>query len=356
MERWNIGLMGFQTCGSAILHYSIIPAEISRMLKNCTLVCLVILAMLPATGFCQSKVKFPYSISSKSVGYGPMLASAKLGFMEREELEPQLVYVRGADKSLAALVSGSVYVSASGSDAHIAAVERGVELLMIGGTINGLSQVIMAQKNFKSLNDLRGATIGATSVTSGLGVALRRYMKAKGMEFGRDYQILATGSAGPTLAALTSGQVQAAALGVPLNFVAADQGYNPVGRIVDVIPSYQFGAFSVARSVAEKNRALIVRFMRAMVSVHRWFYANKDGAVAFLAKELDLTQDYARRGWEYYVENKIWPNDASVNIEGMNVATQIYWEASQSKGPAPSAAKYVDHSFLRDAVKDLSTR
>jgi NitT/TauT family transport system substrate-binding protein len=313
---------------------------------------LVLIAPWPS--FAQSKIKFPYSITSKSLGYGPMLASAKLGFMEREDLEPQLVYVRGADKSLAAVVGGSVYVSASGSDAHIAAVERGIDVVMIGGTINGLSQVLMTTKNIQTLNDLRGKIIGATSATSGLGFALRRYFKAKGFEFGRDYQILATGSAGPTLAALAAGQVQAAALGVPLNFVAADKGYHPVGRIIDVIPSYQFGAFTVSRPVAEKNRPLMVRFMRAMIAVHRWFYANKEAAVAFMAKELDLTPDYARRGWEYYVENRIWPVDASVNIEGMNVATQIYWEASQSKGTPPSGSKYVDLSFQKQALTELA--
>lgn len=306
--------------------------------------------------FAQNKVKFPYSITSRSLGYGPMLASAKLGFMDRENLDPQLIYVRGADKSLAAVISGSVYVSASGSDAHIAAVERGIDVTMIGGTINGLSQVIMTSKNIATLNDLRGKIIGATSATSGLGFALRRYFKAKGFEYGRDYQILATGSAGPTLAALAAGQVHAAALGVPLNFVAADQGFHGVGRLIDVIPSYQFGAFTVSRAVAEKNRPLFVRFMRAMINVHRWFYANPEAAVAFVAKELDLPADQARRGWGYYVEHKIWPNDASVNIEGVNVATQIYWEAAQAKGPVPNASKYVDQSFLRDAKGELGLR
>jgi ABC-type nitrate/sulfonate/bicarbonate transport system substrate-binding protein len=306
--------------------------------------------------YAQGKIKFPFSISSKSLGYGPMFASVKLGFLDREGLEGQLVVVRGADKSLSALVGGSVYVSASGTDAHIAAVERGVDLLMIGGTINGLSQVIMATKNYKTLSDLRGATIGATSVTSGLGVALRRFFKTKGLEFGRDYQILATGSAGPTLAALTSGQVNAAALGVPLNFVAADQGFNAIGRIVEVIPSYQFAAFSVSRVLAEKNRPLLVRFMKAMILAHRWFYENRDAAVDYLAKELDLKPEYARKGWEYYIENKIWPIDASVNMEGLNVAMQIYWEASQSKGPMPNPAKYVDQSFIKEAMKELGSR
>ena len=311
---------------------------------------------IAAPCFAQSKIKFPYSITSKSLGYGPMLASAKLGFMEREDLDPQLVYVRGADRSLAAVLGGSVFVSASGSDAHIAAVERGIDVTMIGGTINGLSQVLMTSKSIATLNDLRGKIIGATSATSGLGFALRRYFKAKGFEFGRDYQILATGSAGPTLAALAAGQVHAAALGVPLNFVAAEQGFHAVGKIIDVIPSYQFGAFTVSRPLAEKNRPVMVRFMRAMINVHRWFYANKEAASAFVAKELDLPLDQARRGWEYYVENKIWPVDASVNIEGMSVATQIYWEASQSKGAVPGPQKYIDLSYLRDAKAELGIR
>jgi hypothetical protein len=45
-----------------------------------------------------------------------------------------------------------------------------------------------------------------------------------------------------------------------------------------------------------------------------------------------------------------------VNMEGLNVAMQIYWEASQSKGPMPNPAKYVDQSFIKEAMKELGSR
>jgi len=84
-----------------------------------------LLALLfPAAGAAQFKLKFPYSITSKSLGYGPMLASAKLGFMEREDLSRSWSTCAARISRFAAVLSGSVYVSASGSDAHIAAVER----------------------------------------------------------------------------------------------------------------------------------------------------------------------------------------------------------------------------------------
>ena len=75
-----------------------------------------------------------------------------------------------------------------------------------------------------------------------------------------------------------------------------------------------------------------------------------------MAKEIDVKPEYARRGWEYYIEHKIWPNDASVNMDGLATSLQIYWESSQSKGPMPSAAKYVDQSFIKEATKELNAR
>lgn len=43
-------------------------------------------------------------------------------------------------------------------------------------------------------------------------------------------------------------------------------------------------------------------------------------------------------------------------MDGVNVATQIYWEASQSKGPVPNPQKYVDQSFQKEALKELAAR
>ena len=81
----------------------------------------------------QEKTKFPLAISSKTLGYGILWAAQKQGFFDRQGLEVQLVVMRGADKAVQALVGGSVYVSASGADASIAAVEHGMDLVIVPG-------------------------------------------------------------------------------------------------------------------------------------------------------------------------------------------------------------------------------
>ena len=52
----------------------------------------------------------------------------------------------------------------------------------------------------------------------------------------------------------------------------------------------------------------------------------------------------------------MWNPDGDINVDGLQVVTQIYWEQTQSKGSVPSAAKYIDQSYLREALKDLARR
>jgi hypothetical protein len=93
-----------------------------------------------------------------------------------------------------------------------------------------------------------------------------------------------------------------------------------------------------------------------MVLAMRWVYENKEPAIDFLAKEMKLKPEHARKGWEYYTANRIWYPDADINTEGVKTLIQIFGEQGQFKGTSPSPARYVDQSYLRDALKELSSR
>src|SRR5499433_2547516 len=223
-----------------------------------------------------------------------------MGFFDRHGLDVDLVVIRASDVGIQALAGGSLDIAGSAADAPIAAVEKGLDLVMIGGIINGLTQSIMAAKKFKRYEDLRGATFGAISLTSGVTFALRQVMKVKGLEYPKDYKLLVIGGSPQTYAALTAGQIDAAALSLPLNYAAEELGFNEVGRFVDVMPNYQLAAFSLKRSWGESHRPIVVRYMRAMAQTMRWSHQNRDAAVDRLAKEMKLKRDHARRGWEFY--------------------------------------------------------
>lgn len=320
-------------------------------------VAIFLLVLLHASlALAQERVKLRISSATKTLGYGPLWVASKMGFFDRQGLDVELVVIRASDVGIQALAGGSLEIAGSASDAPIAAIEKGLDLVIIGGIINGLSQSIMAAKKFKTYEDLRGATFGAISLTSGVTFALRQVLKGKGLEYPRDYKLLVIGGTPQTYAALVAGQIDAAALSLPVNYAAEEQGFNEIGRFVDVIPNYQLAALSAKRAWAEKNRPVLVRVMKAMAQTMRWMHQNKEAAADFLAKEMRLKAEHARRGWEFYTTTRTWHPDGDINLDGLQIVTQIYWDQSQSKGPVPKAAKYVDQSYLREALKELGAR
>jgi NitT/TauT family transport system substrate-binding protein len=304
----------------------------------------------------QEKLRFPLSASSKTLGYSPLWVAQKQGFLERQGFDAQLVLVNGADKSTMALVGGSVYVASGSIDATIGAIEQGADLVTTGGVINGLTHMLMGAKKFKSYEDLRGANIGSSGITSGTAFVLRRMMASKGMQYPKDYNLVNVGPSAQSYLALTANRVDAALIAVPLSSDAAELGFNIIGRAADIIPNYQLTEISTRRSWAEKNRPAMVRFMKAMVLAMRWLYDNKEAANDFLAKEMRLKPEHARKGWEYYTEHKIWNPNAEATVEGVRTVIQIMGERGLLKPPLPSPAKYLDHSYLDEALKELGKR
>jgi len=312
---------------------------------------ILLLIFLAPDTCAQERVKLRISSAAKTLGYGPLWIASRMGFFDRQGLDVDLVVIRASDVGIQALAGGSLEIAGSSADAPIAAVEKGLDLVMVGGIINGLTQSIMAAKKFKTYNDLRGATFGAISLTSGVTFALRQVLKLKGLEYPRDYKLLVIGGTPQTYAALVAGSIDAAALSLPVNYAAEEQGFNEIGRFVDIMPNYQLAALSVQRSWGEKHRPVLVRVMRAMAQTMRWIHQNKEPAANYLAKEMNLKPDHARRGWEFYTTTRMWHPDGDLNLEGLQNVTQIFWEQSQAKGAVPNAVKYVDQSYLRAALK-----
>lgn len=319
-----------------------------------TMVAFLVILLWLTQGNAQEKSKIFVGASSKTLGYSPLWVATKKGFFDQQGLDVQLVLLRGVPMTLQALAAGSLHFGSGGPEPYIEASERGLDFVVTGGIINGMAQFLIAGRNYKTYEDLRGATFGTSSLSGGIITALKEALKLKGLEYPRDYKLLViAGGSSANLAALQSGQIAATTVAVPLNYAAEEAGLNIIGRLSEGIPYFQTNALVTRRLWAEKNRQLAIRFMKAMLLTFRWMYQNPDAAVDFLSKEMQLKPMHARKGWEFYTQNRFWPPDGDVTMEGLKNNIRIYAEQSGAKGPLPNPAKYVDQSYLRDALKEI---
>ena len=317
---------------------------------------LIFAVLVGSPCFAQEKVRFPIGESSKTLSYGPLWIASKMGFFEREGLDVPIITNRGSPLTIQALTADSIYVANATVDTLIGAYEKGADLTMIGGLINGLGLSMIGGKPYKTYADLRGTTIGTQTLTSGTGFALRLVLKAHGLEYPRDYKLLNIGGASDRYQALTSGQISSAPVGVPLDLVAKQQGFNIIGYFADDQPNFQFNVYIVKRSWAEKNRTLVVRFMKTMVATMRWMMDNRETACAYLSKEMTISIEHCRYAADYNWKNRIWDRNADLNVEGVRTVIKITAEQGILKEPLPQPSRYIDSSYLKQALAELAKK
>jgi NitT/TauT family transport system substrate-binding protein len=318
---------------------------------------LLLLIMPGGSSLAQERPRLFLGASSKTLGYSPLWVGVKRGFFEQQGLNVELILLRGVPMTLQALAAGSLQVGSGGPEPYIEATERGLDFAIAGGISNGMAQVLIAGKSHKTIEDLRGGTIGAASLTSATVTALKETLKQKGLEYPRDYKLLiVAGGSAANLQAMHSGQITATTVAVPLNYAAEEAGFNTLGRLIDAVPNFQAASLAIRRSWAAKNRPVMVRFMKAMVRSHRWLHENRDAAVEFIAKEMQLKPAHALKGWEYYTQNRLWPVDGEPNIEGMKHNLRVYAEQTGAKGAPADVRKYVELSYLSEALIELGKR
>jgi ABC-type nitrate/sulfonate/bicarbonate transport system substrate-binding protein len=312
----------------------------------------ILLVPLSSAGVAE-KFKIPVAASSRALGYAPLWVADKKGFFEREGLRVEVTAMHGTSPCLRALVAESIHAALAGNDGVVALVEKGIEDLAIIAGGSKSTHMIIGKKHIKNYGDLRGTTIGVSTLTSGTAFLLRRVLKANGLEYPKDYSLVNVGGGGPALIAIASGNVAAGIVSVPLNFRARQLGLSMIGKVTDVFPNYLLSSFSVRRRWAQEHRAEVVKFLKALLKAHKWLEENRHDGAAFLADELRLKPVLARQGLDYYLDHRAWEPDLGVNLKGLKGVLEVYRKQTDTPGPLPNPEKYLEMSYLKTALQEL---
>src|ERR1044071_7239970 len=137
---------------------------------------LLLAFFVPSLLTAQERTKFNVGVSSKVLGYGHLWAAWRLKYFEREGLDVDVILMRGTAPAVQAMIANSISAGLIANDGPVAAVEQGMDIAMIASS-SKITHMLMGGKNYKTWEDLRGTTIGSSTLTSGTAFVLRRALK-----------------------------------------------------------------------------------------------------------------------------------------------------------------------------------
>ena len=250
------------------------------------------------------------------------------------------------------LVSGDVpIVVATGSGAVTSHVLGSKDQVIVAINMNKVGGGIFAKSEIKTVEDLKGKTIGVSRAGSISEIILRYVLRAKlGLQPDRDIKMLVVGDPAVGLQALERGIVDATPLTMPLPLMAAKMGFRELVNYDALGITFPANTVTILRQTISKRPEMIENFLKTLIEGIYIFKTNKAKSLAVMKKQLLGTSDEVlEETYKYAVtalEQQPYPS-IDVIKNGLEILSFQYPQAKQTDPNTlidPSFVKCIDQS------------
>ena len=262
---------------------------------------------------------------------------------------------KNSDELRADLAAGKGDVAYLAVDNAVAMVELAHQdvVIVMGG--EGSQNELIAQKDIKSVADLRGKTLIVDAPNTAYALQMKKILALSGLTAGKDYEIKPFGATPQRLVAMREQKEFAGSmLGPPVSLVAKKEGFVSLGSVQQLIGPYQAAGVFTQRAWAKDHRDLLVAFLSACIEAQRWLLnpANKQQVIDLLAAQYHLAPEIAAEDYDISITHPSgFAKDAQFDLRGFENVLKLRAEVEgQWGGHPPSPDKYYDPSYYQAAL------
>src|SRR5579884_4088389 len=231
----------------------------------------------------------------------------QLGLFEENGLDVTVTYIQGGARTAASVLAGETPISFAGGQPVISTQLSGGDLVSIALFVPRFTYEIMAGPDIQSPEQLRGGRLSSSARRGTADMAVQHVAELWGMKVDEDFQVLATGGISERLAALQSGQVQAAVVEPPYSVFARRAGFHSLINLRD--SDYQAPSFGLiaTRAYIAANEDVVRRFVRATTEGIYHLKTDRAAVRPILAREYKVDDPEVVEDMLVEVGDKLMP-------------------------------------------------
>ena len=276
-----------------------------------------------------------------SVFYAPQYAAITQGFFEEEGIEVDLIDAQGADKTMAALISGEADIGLMGPEASIYVYKQGSKDYAINFaqlTKRDGSFIVSREKNDDfSYEDMAGKEILGGRAGGVPLMTLEYLLKNKGLTIGEnksanEVNVRSDVQFGVMAGAFAAGEGDYTTAFEPTATQLEKQGAGyivaSVGQDAGEIP---FTCYSATKSYMDENSDLVQRFTNALYKGQQWVQKASDEEIAKAMQPFfeDTSLDDLKVVAQKYKEIDAWASNPLLKEESLNRLMDVMIEGRE---------------------------
>lgn len=283
-------------------------------------------------------------------GYNiPFWVALDAGEFKKAGLEVDPVMISGGSKSMQALLSGGLDFAHVSGGVSVQANLSGADVTILATAANSMSAGVIAAKDIKTFQDLRGKKIGIASFGGNNDIGLRFAFKKNGINPDKDVTFLQMGGERNRLTALERGAIAATIMSPPGLFVAEAQGYSRLGDLNAMGMRYPELSIVGRKRDLKERRDLVRRYLRAYLESVRVMKGNRDLTVRVIEKYIHVgSKTEALKTYDYFVKS------ISDTLRTEREGITEFLATLETKTPGVSKRnpnEFIDESVLEEALK-----
>ena len=291
--------------------------------------------------------KVRVAVATSSMAFLVPFIAKDRGFYLKQGAEVELIQMR-PNIAVAALLSGDIdYIELIGSAIRSAA--RGLPIRAISTSIKSPFFSIIAQNKFKSVKDLKGATIGIASIGGTNHISTRLTLKEFGLDPEKDVKLIAIGDEKLIYDAFKIGRTDAVVLAPPYSIQLKREGFPILANTAQYV-TIPFSGLGTTLDRIKSNRAQIKKLLKAEIEALRYLRDNPAGTVEVIRKRFSMDDKTARESYDAVVD--AFSRDGRVPLDGVDILLQI--EKDQKLIPTTVTPQMVvDASLVEETLKEM---
>jgi NitT/TauT family transport system substrate-binding protein len=294
--------------------------------------------------------KVRIAVATSSLAFLVPFVAKDRGLYLKHGSEVEIIQMR-PNVAMAALISGDIdYVELIGSIIRGAA--KGLPVRAISTGIKAPFFSFVAQHKYKVMKDLKGTTIGMTSIGGTNHVSTRLTLRQFGLDPEKDVKLLAIGDEKLMYEAFKIGRVDSVVVAPPFSVQLKREGFPLLAHTAEYV-TIPFSGLGTTVERIKNNRPQIKRLLKAEIEALRYIQANAPGTTEVIRKRFNMEEKLARESYDVVVN--AFSRDGRVPLEGVDILLQI--EKDQKLIPATITPKMVvEPSLVDEVLKELGGR
>lgn len=248
------------------------------------------------------------------------------GFFKQEGLDVKLFRFANSGEGLSAVKAGKLDVGFFGTAAPLSYIAKGAEFTIFGGGGGeGAALITKPEKAayYRSLKNLRGATVGVVRLATG-DVVFRAALREAGVNWRKDVVFKEFDSPAAVLEAVKKGNLDAGVVWAPFYTIAEKQGLQVAVYSSDLIKRHTCCRQVALTETVKDRREDFQKFLIALLRAYKFYQTNRNETVDVVAKYVQIDKNV--------IYKSIYDGHMNVDPDPNKKSVQQFWEFMNEVG------------------------